>query len=184
MPVYYSPTTQVFFDSPSNYGDGIETNLPASDLRWAVAHREEVEENGETVVNWFFYINQDAKAQALASSGKLGEVTQAYEQMNEDVYAKMKEVFGTSKSDSATAFFETWKDMKVSPNNYVGLGLKVREDIFVNGVQLFDEGALLDTAQKVVDYATAKVNQALAYGVWRMQRIQQFETERSQILGS
>jgi len=94
--------------------------------------------------------------------------------LNQDVYAQMATVFGTSNSDSATAYHQTWKDMVARPAAYSGAGLTAR----------FDRGGLLagdalDTDQKVTDYATACVAEVDAYAVWRMSRIETYKQDLS-----
>ncbi len=129
--------------------------------------------------------NLDVNAKQVAEGLKTKElaVTNAYNQMNSEVYAQMASVFRTTKPDSATVFYETWKDMVANPSNYHTLGLKVDHQLMnPDNTELFDEGAALDTPAKVTAFASRKIEQALAYGVWRMQRIQQFKTEREQIL--
>lgn len=93
-----------------------------------------------------------------------------YDEMNADVYAQMLQVMGTNKPDSATAFYETWKLMTAKPELFSPEGL------------LDDAGNPLDTNQKVVEYAAAKIAGAEAYSVYRMTRIKQFKAEKAAIL--
>jgi hypothetical protein len=98
-------------------------------------------------------------------------ITDKYNQMNDEVIQQMTAVFGTSRTDSATAYERTWELMKQDPAEWIFLDLKD------------DNGDILDTEAKVVSYASAKINAVRDYGKWRMQRIQQFKDERDQILG-
>lgn len=107
---------------------------------------------------------------------KQAQIAERYNAMNADVYAQMMLVFGTNKSDSATAFFETWKLMSASPAMFVSEGLKADKE-----VGIFNPGDALDTEQKVQEYAVARINEANAYSVYRMKRIEQFRAERSAI---
>ena len=95
-----------------------------------------------------------------------------YDQMNLDVMDKVYDVFGTTNESSATAYKETWHDMVSSPANYSSIGLKSR---FNRGGFAVDD--LLDTDQKVIDYANACLAEVSTYAAWRMQRIQQFRND-------
>ena len=108
---------------------------------------------------------------------KTNRITEKYNEMNTDVLAGMAAVFGTTQPESATAYKETWTQMIASPSDFSGAGLTSRFD--VAGLSI---GDALDTDQKVTDYATAKTTEVNAYGVTRMQRIEQFRTERAAIL--
>ena len=93
-----------------------------------------------------------------------------------DIYDELFTVFRTKDSATATANYETWKDMKVTPSRYSSLGLKVDHQVnAADNTEIFSPGSALDTDQKIVDYATRKVEQAQEYGAWRMQRIQQYK---------
>jgi hypothetical protein len=105
-----------------------------------------------------------------AAQAKANLITEKYNQMNADVYNQMTAVFGTSKPDSATAYKETWTLMVSDPSDWSGLGLKD------------DEGNVLDTDQKVQDYAAAKLLAVVEYGKYRMQRIAAFKAEKEAIL--
>ncbi len=118
-----------------------------------------------------------AKAAAAALKQKELEITERYNEMNADVYEAMAALFGTSKSDSAQAYNETWKLMKEKPLLFHESGLKAHKD-----VAGFVAGAALDTIQKVEDYAEACLAEVEAYGVWRMERIKQFQDEKAAIL--
>lgn len=126
-----------------------------------------------------FEINDDkvaAKAAAAAAAQKVTEITERYNDMNADVYAAMTALFGTSKSDSAQAYHETWKLMKEKPLLFHESGLKAHK-----AIGSFAAGAALDTIQKVEDYADACLAAVEAYGVWRMERIKQFQDEKAAI---
>lgn len=99
---------------------------------------------------------------AKAERAKLALVSEAYGRMDRDVYAEMERVYGTKKSDSATAFYLSWQDMLAAPDAYVG--------------------AMFPSANAVSNYATLKLQLAREYSVWRLGRIAQFEAERAAIL--
>jgi len=114
-----------------------------------------------------------------AQKEKEAQVAAAYAQMDADVRAEMVTVFGTTSTESATAYEKTWTLMLETPADWSGAGLTAR----------FDRGGLsagdaLDTDQKVTDYAQACLDAVKAYGVSRMQRIEQFRTDRQTILNS
>jgi len=114
-----------------------------------------------------------------AQKQKEAQIADAHAQMDADVRAEMVAVFGTTSTESATAYEKTWALMLETPADWSGAGLTAR----------FDRGGLstgdaLDTDQKVTDYAQACLDAVKAYGISRMQRIEQFRSERETILNS
>jgi len=93
------------------------------------------------------------------------QVTGKYQEMVADVYAQMLIVFGTKNDVSASAFAATWEAMKKRPTNYVDVDLG-----------LVDEAA-------VTAFAGSKLSASDAYGVFRLKRIAQYQSEKSAILG-
>ena len=91
------------------------------------------------------------------------QIKEKYGEMLADVYAGMLATFGTTSDISATAYAATWEAMLSRPANYVDIDLG-----------LVDEAAVLA-------YATAKLNEADAYGVSRLKRIAQFTAEKQAI---
>lgn len=94
----------------------------------------------------------------------------AYDSMNKDVYEQMASVFGTTNPDSASANEKTWSLMQSNPSLFANQGLKD------------DNGVVMSTEQQVLDYASAKMTAVLNYGIWRLQRIQQFRDARDAII--
>lgn len=106
-----------------------------------------------------------------------------YDEMTKAVYDQMFTVFYTRKSDSAIANYEMWKHMKDNPALYSSQGLKAEYQLDnADTTELFSPGSALDTDQKIIDYATRKLEQADEYVVWRSTRIQQFRNEKEAIL--
>lgn len=124
-----------------------------------------IDENHLTTVNTegVWSVVEDTATKTAAD--KAQQVADAYAVMNADVYAAMYTLFGTNNPDSAVAYERTWSLMKSNPASFVGVN------------------ASLATEQDVTDYADTKIAEALAYSVWRMQRIEQFRTLRASILG-
>ena len=108
---------------------------------------------------------------------KAALVQAAYDKMNADVLAKMAQVFGTQKPESATAYKETWDLMAQEPALWVDKGLKA-----AFAVASLEVGEGLNTETKVQDYASAKLAEIKEYGIWRMQRIEDFKQERDTII--
>lgn len=104
-------------------------------------------------------------------------VTDLYKIMQTEVLNQMSIVFGTANTDSALRYKATWEEMTLTPSDYSVAGLTSR---FVVGI--FVVGDALDTDQKVTDYASAKITEAKAYGVWVMQRIEQFRNDKALLL--
>jgi len=145
------------------------TSIPASVASGGVASDND---------DFIFILQEDAtKVAEKVVSDKTDLVLLAYVQMETEVLAEMNIVFGTAKTDSASAYKMTWTEMLAAPSDYSSIGLTARL-----AVGTFSIGDALDTDQKITDYATANITEAKAYGVWRMQRIQQFKNERETIV--
>lgn len=84
-----------------------------------------------------------------------------YDAMVSDVYNEMENVFGTRNDVSASAFAATWEAMIKRPENFVDPALGLNDE------------------SEVLAYANAKIAIADAYGVFRMKRIGQFESEKA-----
>lgn len=125
---------------------------------------------------------QAADAIEATAKGKVASVTDKYNEMSTAVYDEMKNIFYTTKSDSASANYEMWKHMLANAALYSGKGLKA-EYLLKNldDTELYSAGSALDTDPKIVAYATRKLEQADEYIVWRSDRIQQFRNERDVI---
>lgn len=124
------------------------------------------------------YLQEDpAKVAQKIVKDKTFLVAEAYNQMNAEVIAQMALVFGTTKPESATAYKETWDMMIETPSDWHEAG--IRASFNAGGLVV---GEVLDTTQKVQNYAAAKLAEVKAYGVWRMQRIEEFKDEREAIL--
>lgn len=117
------------------------------------------------------------KVAAKAAAENASLVTAAYNQMNADVYGQMAAVFGTTKSDSATAFEGTFKLMAQKPELFANEGL-----VADKAVGAFLVGDALNTTELVAEYATARIAEIEQYAVYRMNRIKQFHAERELIL--
>lgn len=116
----------------------------------------------------YYEISVDQSLKVTAD--KTVRITAAHAQMNADVYAEMENIFGTTNGESASAYERTWQVMKANPASFINVGIKD------------DSGVEFTTEQSVTDYADTKIAAVLAYGVWRMQRIEQFRSERASIL--
>lgn len=126
-----------------------------------------------------FSVDTAQKLLDAAAKDKRKQIEDAYASLNADVYAEMAQIFGTNNPESATAYEATWKLMKEFPADYASLSLTSR--FAIAGLAV---GDALDTEQKVLNYATAKIEQVKTYSKNRMQRIEQFRAEREQILNS
>jgi hypothetical protein len=107
------------------------------------------------------------KLAAKAAVAKQALVTAAYDRMNADVMAEMELVYGTAKSESATAYQLTWEKMAANPQLFAGEAA----------------GLGFATVEDVVDFAMPKLAAADAYAVNRLKRIAQFQAEKAAILG-
>jgi len=108
---------------------------------------------------------EDTAAQSVVDATKIyiANLEAAYATMTDEIYNQMYVVFGTKNSESASAYYQTWLDMVASPASYSLSGLKD------------DLNAALDTDQKVLDFANAKIADAKAFSLFRMQKIQVFK---------
>lgn len=141
------------------------------------------EGNSDVFVNpndssWEFH---PAQAEVWAIQYKPGykepQIEALYKVMVSDVYAQMYATFGTNDANSANAYKQTWDLMVSEPSLWESAGLTAS----------FDRGGLttgeaLDTEEKVLSYASACVASAVQYGIWRMQRIEQFRIDRQNLI--
>lgn len=118
-----------------------------------------------------------AKNAAKIVAAKTAEIGVKYVEMDTAIFNQMEVVFGTRRADSAAATEGTLDLMKNKPELFAAEELTA--DIPVTG---FASGAALDTEAKVVDYATKRIAQIEAYGVFRAKRIKQFRDEKAAIL--
>lgn len=109
-----------------------------------------------------FKFDEIEAKELLRDKAKLVEA--AYNKMNADVYQKMFETFGTKNAESAQANQATWALMIQSPEKFAGK---------IDG---------LSTSADVLAFATPKHEAAIAYGIWRENRINSFRAEREGIL--
>ena len=142
------------------------------------------EDNYTHVAERDIVLSEDATLLADAQAEDLnGLVTDKYNEMNVDVLLNMRTTFGTEKSDSANAYYETWKLMIDRPDMFTASNLTADMEVLdTNGATLFSDGQSLDTIQDLGDYAARRKEIADEYGVWRMERIQAFRDERDAIL--
>lgn len=168
--------------TPKNSIGVVPPNIAKEDWAYLQASQSN-DEFGQP--KWNITVDTAAKAMVAAEKSKEEDIATAYQTMSDEVDARLYEVFRTIKPDYATAEYETWKDMKLRPASYAGLGLKIDHQLDnAQGTELFSPGSALDTAEKITQYATRKIELAEEYGTYRVQRIQQFKNERQQILNS
>ena len=121
----------------------------------------------------------EAKDVELTTSQNLNQqIETLYNTMNDEVYAAMAVIFQTSKSDSATATYETWKLIKETPLAFTEIGLVCTYSDIV-GIQLNNP---LNTIELLTAFVDEMLLRAFNYGVWRTQRLQQFRNDRNTIL--
>ncbi len=89
-------------------------------------------------------------------------VAAAYKVMDDNINAATLSTFGTLDRDSAGAFAQSWRLKMDNASSYSGIGLVALEEIAG-----FSVGDPLDTDQKVSDYYTEKVNQLIAFDIFR-----------------
>ena len=92
------------------------------------------------------------------------QVTVRYNELVVDVYAEMNAVFGTTNDVSAAASAATFEAMVKRPASYVDAALG------------------LNTEAEVTAYASARLDGADAYGIFRLKRIAQYQAEKTAIL--
>ena len=92
------------------------------------------------------------------------QVTVKYNELVVDVYAEMNAVFGTMNDVSAAASAATYEAMVKRPASYVDAVLG------------------LNTEAEVTAYASARLDGADAYGIFRLKRIAQYQAEKAAIL--
>jgi hypothetical protein len=143
--------TSIIIDTPESTND-------LGELVPAISHEEITNEVDIVLVH-----DADKEAKAVVDA-KIQLVTIEYNKMNDDVFAEMKRVFGTSNADSANAYYETYKLMASDPGLFVA--------------------ALNKNEQDIVADANVKIEAIKQYSVYRMIRIAQFQAEKAAILGA
>jgi len=157
----------------------VPTEIPASSVS-GYAGSGYVVSGGFSQDGFVFILMEDeTKVLEKIVTDKKDLVTVAYNLMNTNVYAEMAIVFGTTNPESATAYHDTWRLMANTPTDWYASGITAR---FARGGVVVNEA--LDTVQKVQNYADACLVAVKNYGVWRMQRIEQFRIEKNAILNS
>lgn len=127
--------------------------------------------NGE----WVLSDNIDALKQI--------QVNELYDQLNEEVLEEMKDVFGTTKTESATANYETWKLMRDNPASFSATGLVCDMDLYDGQTKVMEKGQALDSADEIQKYAILRIKLALDYANWRLLKVQTFSLAKDAILG-
>lgn len=178
---YSKDVLEEAFGHPSKLlGDGVTRVLTLVDLDESLVDvGETIEEMGNSSPQALAEAMLANYSSILASKDIEAQIGAAYLAMDAEIRADMVVVFGTTSAESASAYQETWAMMVASPSSWSSAGLSAR----------FDRGGLstgdaLDTDQKVTDYAQACLDASNAYGIARMQRIEQFRSEREALLSS
>lgn len=107
---------------------------------------------------------------------KTKRVSKKFKDLNDEVGAEMYQVYKTTNPDSAVANYLTWMAMKNSPSKFSNKGLVARFEVV--GLSI---GDALNTPKKVEDYATALLDLADQYAIWRELKIQTFISEKASI---
>lgn len=167
--------------TPKNYRCSVPPSIASEDYPYVKAQQQIIED--DTI--WVAYVDGAAKSAGEAEASKQAQLDMAYSSMNKDIYDKLYDVFRTRKPETATAEHETFKHMKDNPSQYASKGLKCDHQLNkADTTELFSPGSALDTDQKVLDYATRKLELVHEYGVYRAERIQQFKNEKETIENS
>lgn len=93
------------------------------------------------------------------------EIEVLYNQMLNDIYDEVENVFGTRSDVTASANVSTYEAMIKRPGNFI------------------DETLGLTTEQEVLNFANDKMSLIDSFGIFRLKRIKQFETERAALIG-
>ena len=186
--LYAEPMTQEYWSKDGEDDvfvdpeDETWTNNPSvADVTWVQGTENDIawSQTLEADPSWTLVAGRTETMTEDVAMNKTAQITTKYAEMNTDVLTQMAAVFGTTNTDSATAYQVTWEKMVSAPSLYSSAGLTAR--FAAGGLAV---GDILDTDQKVQDYANAKVAEVDAYGVTRMQRIEQFRAEKAAIEAS
>lgn len=120
------------------------------------------------------------KIASIKAAGKAAQAAEAYQRMDKDVFDRMETIFGTRRPDSAAAFSETWQLMVNKPQLFAGVSGVIADKAVAGLVR----GQPLTTQTQVLAFANARIAEAEAYAVWRLQRIVQFQMERAAIMAA
>lgn len=114
------------------------------------------------------------KVTLKAQSSKNSRLLEVYNTMNSEVLSQMAVVFGTTNPDSAVRQNEIWKLMQASPSSW----LNKKADKAIGGLT---KGEIMDTAEKVSNFANARIAEATTYALWSYDRIEQCRADQAVI---
>jgi hypothetical protein len=125
---------------------------------------------------------QDAASAQATQDEQLKTLSDTFDQ---ELGVRLMQDFGTLNIDRAIADRETWQDMVANPGDYIAANLVVRRTILnADGTTLYGPGELLNTTEKITNYATRLLEIARAFGIWRIQRLDEYEQAVEDILNS
>lgn len=154
----------------------VPSNIPMEDWQYITAVKV-TDSNG--LPQWVISVDSASKVVAETKASEEAAAGIAYQEMLNDIYTEMYNVFGTNSTEAATADHETWKRMVNSSEKFASIGVTVQMTVTAtDGSIVFSAGDVLDTAQKVSDYAVRKLEQADDYAVYRLTRKQQYINSR------
>lgn len=166
--------------------EGIPTNelkgvlVPVQSEKWIKDGQADVFEDPQDET--FTYIQaipahwEVQKGDNFVTYDKEQRVGVEYSKMNTAVLTEMKDLFKTTKSDSATRTFLTLRSMSDRPENFAGKGI-----LAMYNVLGFSAGDDLDTAAKVKDFADQVLMAADNYAVFSLLEIQKFQMAKAVI---
>jgi len=150
---------------PESWTDGVDTVFTAPEDMTGWTYQPAV------AANW-----EIQKGDTFIAYDKQKRVGEKFALLNSEVEEEMKQVYNTTNPDSAVANYLTWLSMKNDPAKYANKGLIARFNVV--GLSI---GDALNTSQKVQDYATALIDLADDYAIWREQKILAFVAEKTAI---
>lgn len=158
---------------PINSVGIVPESIPYKDWPYITASKDE---NGLFIIS----VDETSRLEDLTRKAAEDAAEKAVLDLEREIYDQMYEVFRTKNPETANADHETWKLMVAAPNKYISLGLKTSHQVdSAEGTELFSPGSALDTEEKIISYATRKIEQAQEYAVFRMQRKQQYLDSKS-----
>lgn len=110
---------------------------------------------------------------------KADEIIKLYENLQAEVYAEMKVVFGTNKSDSASADEATYRLWAEDPAFYSGQSFFAKADS-----ASYAKGAILNDESDILAYANEMLSEIKSYALWRKQKERDFSIKKASIENS
>jgi hypothetical protein len=110
---------------------------------------------------------------------KADEISKSFRQLETEIYAEMRNVFGANTSDSASADEATYRLWSEDPAFYAGQSFLAKVD-----TPSYTKGDVLDLETDILTYANEMLAKIKDYALWRKQKERDFSIKKASIENS